>query len=354
MEIGILTVHRAINVGAVLQCYALQEVLKSLGHNVWVINYVQEKVERVDRKVYGFKTWMNMLFHGHLRGFFFYGPLRKRVAKVYKCYDDFLSNYLHLTEECDENHIPTTFDRYVIGSDQLWNSNIFGYHDKVFWGYFNHKVGSKIVAYAPSSSAQNLLASDHTFLGNSLKNFTYLSSREQEVSNYLSEHFKVDVQVVLDPTLLAEKRIWEKMINGKHKGQHYVLVYGARPYKSNPNLLYDMAKPLAKQIGCEVRGLSYETLQDFIDLVSNASAIVTSSFHGVAFSLIFNKPLYAVKYGDEQDARYVNLLNDIGASDMLVYPEDKLTIKTYNYEHINAKIEDKRMKSLAYIKQICL
>ena len=52
MKIGILTVHRAINVGAVLQCYALQETLKSLGHEVWVINYVQEKVERTDRPVY--------------------------------------------------------------------------------------------------------------------------------------------------------------------------------------------------------------------------------------------------------------------------------------------------------------
>lgn len=354
MKIGILTVHRAINVGAVLQCYALQEALKSLGHDVWVINYVQEKVERVDRKIYGFKEWINMLFHGHIRGFLFYRRLQNNVAKVYKRYDDFLSTYLHLTEKCDENNIPKNFDGYVIGSDQLWNSNIFGYHDKVFWGNFTHSSESKLVAYAPSSSKKNLSESDQEFLRTSLSNFTHLSAREQEVSAFLHENFNVNIETVLDPTLLVNRSVWDNIKTGRYKNEKYVLVYGARPYPQNPNILNEMARQLADQMHCDVKGMQYETIPDYVDLVANASAVVTSSFHGVAFSLIFNRPLYAVKYGDEQDARYVNLLNSIGASNFLVDVNDEIKVSNIDYTTVEVNLDEMRQNSLNFIKHVGL
>ena len=354
MKIGILTVHRAINVGAVLQCYALQEVLKSLGHDVWVINYVQEKVERVDRKVYDWKERIKMLTHGHLRGFFFYRLVQNSAARSYKRYDDFLSQYLRLTPPCDKNHIPTNFDRYIIGSDQLWNSNIFGYHDNVFWGNFTRSKQSKVMAYAPSSSKRNLSESNQEFIRKSLNNFDYLSSREKEVTDYLNTHFGVSAQTVLDPTLLAERSIWEKMRTDGYVSEKYVLVYGARPYANNPKILNEMAGRLAQQMNCKVRNLEYETIPGYVDLVANASAVVTSSFHGVAFSLIFNRPLYAVQYSDEQDARYVNLLNGLGASDMLVDVNDEMKTRDFDFSVIEANLCKMRQESISFIKQIGL
>ena len=64
MKIGILTVHRAINIGAILQTYATQEILRSLGYDAYVIDYVQEKVERVDREKYDWRKWVKFVLGG--------------------------------------------------------------------------------------------------------------------------------------------------------------------------------------------------------------------------------------------------------------------------------------------------
>ena len=322
MKIGILTVHRAINVGAVLQCYALQETLKSLGHEVWVINYVQEKVERTDRPVYSLQGWFRLLGGLHFRSFICYWKEWNKKRKAYHNFDSFLDNYLHCTSPCDERHIPQDFDVYVIGSDQLWNSNIFGYNEKVYWGNFNHPIDSKLVAYAPSTSVRNLEETGKEFVSKSLSKFDMLAVREKSVEKYLNSNFQVKnmVETVLDPTLLVNPTIWKNIEGDKYAGKKYVCVYEARPCRGQFGSLWKKAKILADKMGCDI--INFELYKhsplDYLDIIRHASCVMTSSFHGVVFSLIYNRPLIAVKYGDEQDERYVDLLRSVGAEDMLV------------------------------------
>ena len=119
MRVGILTVNRAINVGAVLQAYALQEMLRSIGHDAWVINYIQPEVEKSNRPVYTFSKMIRLLLHGHLRSVYYYPDEKKKQKVKNSHFDDFLKNYLHCTPICDQENIPTDFDAYVIGSDQV-------------------------------------------------------------------------------------------------------------------------------------------------------------------------------------------------------------------------------------------
>jgi hypothetical protein len=351
MKVGILTVHRAINIGAVLQTYALQEILKSFGHDAYVINYVQEKVERTDREKYDLKKRVDFLFHLHLRGFLTFGSLKNRVASRYKIFDDFLLQYLRLTPECDKDHIPQDFDAYVIGSDQLWNSNIFGYHDDVFWGNFKRKVESKVFAYADSTTVENIKSSSQEYIIKSLMNFEDISVREKEVADYLNQNFKLDksVKLVLDPTLTVDKSVWDKMKTGKFSDEKYVLVYAARVYQKDPNAIMNQAKSIADKLGCKVKTLDLHTATDFVDLISNAQYVLSSSYHGVVFSLIFNKPLYAILYGDNQDKRYYNLLHLVGAEKMLANIGETLNPQNVDYSPINKNLELLRKKSINFL-----
>jgi hypothetical protein len=354
MKVGILTVHRAINIGAVLQTYALQKILRSFGHEVYVINYVQEKVERTDRERYDLKKRLNLLFHLHLRGFLQFGSLSYRVSKRYKIFDDFLKDYLNLTDKCDNKSIPQNFDAYVIGSDQLWNSNIFGYHDDVFWGNFKRNPKSRIFAYADSTTVENLKSSSYDYINKSLMNFEDISVREKEVADYINENFKLNkpAKLVLDPTLTVDKRVWDNMKTGKYSDEKYVLVYAARTYQKDPDAINRKAKVIADELGCKVKTLDLHTATDFVDLISNAQYVLSSSYHGVVFSLIFNKPLYAILYGDNQDKRYYNLLNLVGAEKMLAKIDDEIHPQKLDYSEINKNINEYVQSSRKFLNQI--
>jgi len=355
MNIGILTFHRAINYGAVLQAYALQETLRSLGHEVWVIDYRQPRVERTDRRTYHSNDKINLLKGFHLRSWLNFDETKKRTLAIRERFDNFLHKHINLTKPCTQESIPS-MDAYIIGSDQVWNSAICEGLDPVFWGNFKHEDTSIILSYAASTSVKDLQKQTKEKLQTYLNNFKYVSVREQATCNYLNETFKLgnEVQTVLDPTLLAEKNIWDCFDDKKYGNKEYVLYFGARSCKEYPTVLYDKAHSLAKKYGCEAISINFneDTPEDFVNKFRHAKAIVTSSFHGVAFSIIFNRPLYAVLYGDEQDARYANVLKSVGAEDMLVTLNQDIIPKEYDYTIINQQINTVRNKSLNYIRQI--
>ncbi len=361
MKVGILTVHRAINMGAVLQCYALQETLKSLGHDVWVIDYVQEKVERTDRPQPSREGKRRLLMGLHLRSWFYYDRNARSRRVTYERFDDFLHSCLQLTAPCDADHIPTDFDACVVGSDQLWNSNIFGYAEPVFWGNFSRPAKSILMAYAPSTSVRNLKTYPREWIQKSLSHFDYLSAREKSVSEYLNSEFQqpTEVKTVLDPTLLARPEIWQGIECSKYKGKKYILAYAARAYTGGGE---EPVKTIAKKIWSEfgdeysIIGISlrHDSPIDFIDKIKHASCVVSSSFHGIVFSLIFRRPLFAVKYDDEQDARYVDLLNNIGASQALVNKHSEIRMQEMDYDYIHAQLDSLRKPSEDYLKQLPL
>ena len=354
MKTGILTVHRAINIGAILQTYALQELLRELGNDSYVINYIQEKVERTDREKYDSKKRRDFLLHGHLRGFLTFNQVKARVADRRKLFDEFLQNHLRLTDPCDMSNIPQDFDAYVIGSDQLWNSHIFGYQDPVFWGNFSRKKGSKVFAYADSTTVADLKSTSKEFLVKSLQNFEAISVREKEVADYLNATFKLPkpVELVLDPTITAGRKLWDTMRTEKCSGEKYVLVYCARPYQPNPQLVMEKAQKIADRLGCKVKELSMDTASDFVDQISNAQYVLSSSYHGIVFSLMYNKPLYAIMYGDDQDRRYVNLMKLLGAEKMLLKITDEVVPRQIDYTSINENIAKMVDKSRSFLKQI--
>ena len=351
MNIGILTFHQAHNYGAVLQCYALQETLRALGHEVCIINYNKKFIKKV-YKIFDIRLFFQYMLHHPRVALRYLWGVKKRIIRK-KNFDSFIKKHLLLSEECDFSHIPYNLDLYIIGSDQLWNSSLTGGCDKVYWGEFLHKPSSSLITYAISTSLSNLACISETFVKQHIKEFKSISVREKTLSLYLTKKFiSRDYVTCLDPTLIADKKIWNTVCSYRFKHEKYVLIYQTRGYNNNPKLLRQKAEYLAKKENLKVIDLStvYFPPEDFIGLFRYATCVITTSFHAVAFSLIFNKPFYAIALNDGHDSRYVDLLKSIGLESSIVKPDFIPQATEVDYTQVNNKLSKLKSISIDYLK----
>lgn len=324
MKIGIITVHRAYNYGSVLQCYALQEYLKGLGHDVWVIDYRQRWTDSMYKPFSLYYIW-HFIKQYDIHSIVGYWRSRKErkynLGIAGKIFKSFCSRYLRLTESC-RNKIPQGFDAYIIGSDQLWSHQCMGGEDKVYMGFFNHSNSSKVIGYAISSSTDSLYRIGDKKLKRILANFNKISLREKSNSKIVEQLTGLTLPVTVDPTLLADESIWKPMINAeKWSNRNYIVIYQARPVSGNPTYLYDKASMMAShENGTEIVDLSSMTysIEDFISAIKYAKCVFSTSFHAVVFSLLMETPCYAVRLGDGFDVRYVDLLMNVGLEKEIV------------------------------------
>lgn len=354
MRVGILTFHRAHNYGAVLQCYALQEILKRMGHDVQVIDYAQPWIEEF------YKLFSKSLFRSAegVSGKVSY--LKKNLKKFLlapnrsRHFNMFRLNYLDLTMTCGKD-IPGNFDCYVIGSDQLWSLHCLGgVSDEVYFGKFPRKDSSKVIGYAISADMKSVteISADLPLI---VKNFDALSMREKEVADVVSEASGADCAVCVDPTLLTDKSLWKPLIHGRWKKRKYVLMYEVRWKDEDKGLLRNKAEQIAERIGdgCEVIDLSRvdRRITDFVSLFKYAQYVVTTSFHGCVFSILFERPFYALPLWNGYDMRYKELLSILGASDRLVSAEDDLEPLPMEYDDIRKALSELRRSSLTYLEK---
>ncbi len=352
MKIGILTFHRAHNYGAVLQCYGLQETLREMGHEVEVINYKQPFIEKV-YTTFRTERFLKYVFKHPKQTYKYLINTRNRIITK-NHFHTFINHHLSLSEECRSDSIPTNYDVYIIGSDQVWNSSLTGGYDKVFWGEFKHKSSANIIGYAISTSLSDISSIDTNIIKQRIANFKALSIREGSVFSYLKkECLCKDVSLCLDPTLISDVDIWNDICSQKYKYDKYVLIYQTRWYKDNPKLLQKKAEELAKKEHLKIVNLTNAScpIEDFIGLFRYASCVITTSFHAVAFSIIFNRPLFAIALGDGHDSRYVDLLSAIDYKEAIVSPTFIPYLYNVDYSVINSKLETLKSKSKDYLNR---
>lgn len=346
MEIGILTFHCAHNYGAVLQCYAMQEFLRNEGYNVEIINYrpkcITQPYVLFDMRRFVHKK-PNVMIKRIIKELLI---LRNRYIR-WRGFNKFINDYLLLGEPVNRHSIPSKFDVYIVGSDQIWNSGILGGIDGIYFCEFPFdKKERKYIAYAASKGSANLNKDEIHFYKHSLSKFDYVSVRESDLQEVLQSHMDKPIKCVLDPTLLAPKHIWDNLISTGTRENKYVVVYQVR----NHNKTIQIANHIAKQIGADVKILvawleinrenMYQDAAptEFVDLIRNASCVVTTSFHGTAFSVIFNRPFYTVKLEDGADSRSLSLLQSIGLEDRLISVDQLPIFSTIDYKLANEKL----------------
>ena len=363
MKIGIFTFHRATNYGALLQAYALQKVINNLGYDVQIVDYKCGQVGKLFLSLDGpnFTTkFHQILYNCYL---FLQLPFRLRRRNVYT---GFTKKYMKLSNQ-DFNLSENEWGCFVMGSDQVWNICLTGGYDKYFYGEFPVAKGTRKVGYAVSASENLQESMGDVRCQNALKNFDAIGCREKELLDAIKDIVTCPTALVIDPTLLGGRPVFEGLKTDKYKkAKPYLLVYQMNTSKDLE--IQSLAQKIAQEKGWDVREipsiLNYKKMMlqkgwnqwttpvEFVDLFRNAQFVLTTSFHGLAFSLIFNRPFYQYSINEKIDARADDLLHNVGLTDRKIKDASDVNyncLTTIDWDKANRALEELRNKSLAFL-----
>lgn len=349
MKIGILTFHCAHNYGAVLQAYGLLEFLKSQGHEVHIIDY-RPMILIAPYRIFHWNT----LFYP--KAFLSKLLLLPSAWLRSQRFDRFIQNRLCVDSLALEN-MQNDYDAFVFGSDQIWNPKILQGFDPVYFGKFKAASAKKLIAYAASLGKKELTDDEKNYFKEALKSFQAISVREYSLKQLLSPLTDKPIQTVADPTLLLEQSYWEKMAVKPNLRRPYVLVYQV---VHDPNTMR-IARHLASQIGGEVVELKAKlsltnqsryqiaSPEAFVGYFKYATCVVTTSFHGTAFSIIFKRPFYTLKLNTPADARSEALLAQLALSERMIEKTGTPMFLEVNYTQAQKKLAEIKEASAAFL-----
>lgn len=368
MKIGILTFHCANNYGAVLQAYGLQEYLKTLGHDVYVIDYRPNYILRA-YPLFDWK-WSHMdcrsLSMPLLKDYILYFirsvlafPIRMRRRLFFSL---FRYKYIRFHPDIllDSN---SDFDAFIFGSDQIWNPLITaGEFDINYFARFPAAKNKRLISYAASvGSLKNLKSKEYDFVS-LLSAYTSISVREKSLADFISKLApEKNVKTVLDPVLLVGRKVFEAIASKKVRQKKYLLVF---------QLAFDdtltvqrIAERVAQDKKLEIKYLISEkeslkdcsikssvSISDFIALFRDASYVITTSYHGTVFSIVFEREFNVVNLNDKINERMMDLLSLLDLKGQILTNEDRMLYNDINYDKINGILKEKQLISQSFIK----
>ncbi len=388
MRIGIVTVYSNINYGSKLQSFALQNVLKRMGHKPenLLLNKDLFPIDKIATKPSN-----NFFYYVKRLAFYIVHPykiitkcnskekqqdsqLKIKLALQRQAFHDFQVKYIQeskfspseIRERIDEGI--KDYDKFICGSDQIWAPNQF--HEEFFLGFIN-KTKDKI-SYATSIGLPQIpeeLINKYKML---VTNIGAVSVREKQGANLLYNITGQRYPVVLDPTLLLTKREWLNFASETSE-RNYILSF----FLGETNIRHRMwVENLAKEKKCKILTLPMRKIdfnfgdrqlfdadpQKFISLIANAKFICTDSFHGLAFAINFNKDFYCfMRFRDgeklDQNSRIYNILDLFNLRNRIVDYQNKYKtiddIDTFriDWEYVNQKLDEERKFSLHFLKE---
>ena len=364
MRTGLITFHFAHHYGAQLQAYATMRAIQGLGHGCEIIDYRLPHTTRTNQlfKKGGGVRGMASDAHTALH----YGAFQRRFQR----FEAFVAEQMKLSPErytaFDQlRAAPPEYDVYVAGSDQIWNPYIF--QDKQFDPSFLLgfvKEGRRI-AYAPSLGVPELPADKAEQLRDFLAPFSALSVREKRGQVLLKEATGREARVVLDPTLLLNGKDWgELAAPPRHQGPYILCYFVSDPAEAAPYALALSRRtgwPIVQLAGArrKIEGASEIVFdagpREFLGLFRHASAVVTNSFHGAAFSLQFRKNFFTSMSPRERSeptfSRIYSLLSRLGCADRIIGLDTTAPVEAaMDYDKVYQRLDEARADSLAYLK----
>ena len=377
IKAGIITLHFSVNYGAVLQCLALTEILKKDGVEVQVINYYPNyaKYYWEPRKKY-----LDAIKDGILASYKANGKIKDNVVVrclkalkyahsmncksdfyrgKYEAFNKFRREYLPLTDEIvDISGLEKlSFDLLITGSDQVWNSDYTNYSfDKAYFLNFGKKNVFRI-AYAVST---HLYENNEKWIEllRLIKNIDVISVREENVCKKINEISGQNKAVtVLDPTLLLSASDWSRFEKPCAQQQEYILVYCLHEHDLCLRYL-EKIKNFSKRLA--VIDISPNKISDasiwkgdcdpgeFLSLVHRAKIVITDSFHGTVFSVIYNKEFISISQ-NTVDTRICDLLNSVGLSKRYKTIYDDVPFEDIDYMAVNKRLDQLKSYSLDFL-----
>lgn len=317
-NIGVLTFHNPINYGAVLQAYALEKYIEACGYDSEIINYVNERigVKPNLKNVLKNKSLFRLVYN--LIDFPFFVERSKKFNR-------FL-NGVNVGPEKKTIDLDS-YGKIIIGSDQVWNLNMT---KNDFTYFLEGKTSALKCSYASSFGEDKIKEEFCEKVKACLDEFSFLSVRENSGRRLIEELLPhKEVSHVLDPTFLLSGEEWKKLAKPPKQKGKYLLVYQLAYSKE----LLASAKVLAKKRNLKIVTINGNPRQpikakyiqnagpeEWLGLVQNAEIVLTNSFHGTVFSILFQKKFYTylLKKQAGRNDRVISLLNKLGLTDHML------------------------------------
>ena len=340
MRICILTQPLGHNYGGLLQAYALQTVLKRMGHEVWTEDRKENK-----KSLFLFVKYFTKIVLGPIRHIYYPNSKERKVISQYT--DSFIKKYITTTEPVfSQQKIVLEkygFEAYIVGSDQVWRPR-YSYGLRNYFLDFTEGKDVKRLAYAASFGTDEWEFSpkDTRECSRLVQMFDAISVREDSGVILCKDYLGVNSVHLLDPTMLLDKEDYLKIVRQeqekKHKGKIMVYILDASSEKqqivqyvsSRLGLQPFSVMPECKFIDVGSKGLEkciFPSVTEWLKGFEDADFIVTDSFHGMVFSIIFNKPFVAIANKSRGLSRFTSLLKMFNMESRLVF--------TYNRDDID-------------------
>lgn len=351
-KIGIITCSKEANYGACLQAFATQSFLEQKGYDAEIINYSFESSKPYSpMKQKSIRSFIaNMLFY----------KLRKSQYEAFRVFQTKMKfsakeienkkEYLLLKDE---------YDILLVGSDQVWNPYLGFDLDLSLLDFYDD--GPKRISYASSFGISELPDLLKKRYRKAYSKFTAISTREKQGQVIIEGLIDKKVDVVVDPTMLFDKRDWSAYIEECEQCTgKYVLIYDQN---HSPELV-SAAKTLAMEQDLKIYVLSAILYRQrdiknlygispaqFLDVINRAEYVITDSFHGVVFSVIFHKQFYTCCGGAASNlsSRITNLLDQLNLSEQWIGNEFSGAKNSINFELVDEIVSKKRQESIDYL-----
>lgn len=351
---GILTLSAAQNYGAVLQAYSLCEYLNKNYSNTEIINFIPTFITDIKSKNSFLTLDKSNLFNmikfslASIVGF----PMA--MTRAYR-FNKFRKSYCRYSKECYKDiYFSKNYDVYVVGSDQVFNLRLTN-NDMNF---FLPNIKDKKVSYAASLGVSKLSIEEAKILKENLSSFTELSIREKTGRGLISELLDREVFQHIDPVFLHTKEEWSKLARERLIRNRYILIYTFRGYdkacifasKILPDCrIINITHSPRKKKG---NALSFRTAgpREFLSLILFADYVITDSFHGMAFSILFEKRFNVIPF-EGTSSRMEDLLMEIGLDNRIIY-EDSAETGAIDYTRVGNFIQEERSRTKQYFDRI--
>lgn len=296
-KIATLTINSSLNYGAVLQSYALNCYLNLQGYEAKVINYT---CFRGHDNRNSWQKFRSIIWRNWIR------PFMQDTQRIKKT--ELFKNKIIFTQPFPSfqslAEIAKDYDVYIVGSDQVWNPRMAG--EDTNW--FLHFTSQKKIAYAASFGLSVLPSQYMDKYASYIKHLYAISVREESAATLIENMGLTRPQVVMDPIFLLKREQWEQIAIFP-KQQKYILCYYMQGFPAVEKKMRALAKKYAREYNCRILNIGKREYSqfffwennlrgigpaEFVGLIANAEMVITNSFHGTAFSVLFDKKFISV------------------------------------------------------------
>jgi polysaccharide pyruvyl transferase WcaK-like protein len=374
MKLGILTQPLLNNYGGLLQAFALQQKLKSLGHDTWIINRVypkpgvKAKLIKVTKNIFyryisskkNIPLSMNEFENRHIYGKISHFKSKFIFPVTDKIYDT--SGMNNLKE--------LGFDAFVVGSDQVWRQVYSPCITNYFLDFAVDFKNIKRISYAASfgTSEFEIDKDKRSLISKLAGNFDSVSVRESSGIKLCQEYLGVNAVQVLDPTMLLDINIYKKLIIDENESASdgTLMSYFLDTSEIKKKYIEQISKELSLTPFSTMPKTKFtkESIGNFDDAVfpsvtkwlkgfDDAEFVITDSFHGCVFSILFNKPFIAIGNERRGLSRFQSLLEKFELEDRFVLDSEKidptLIYKKIDWDNVNMILTEERDKSIKFL-----